>query len=279
MAATPMRYLAEPVTYFKPFHEYDKNNNDQLARPYTAELPNNDPLVIRYNTLAAQHIDYTKILPRRVGEKVVRNDRNAELVLIKEVHSLLAAPGLVQVLNAPTVVISRNPIYVVDSLLAYQSIDVPIWRAEYNYVNDKCFLHSLYGESQADTIFQALHEYPDDGIDRTNTIMGKALTVAIISSVLKRLADTSRLVKHVAYEELCLAPMSLYQECAKHLGIEMGEQGKAFLKETLQARSGKVHPTKTVHKDSRTQSTRPMKALTETEIDMLRELLSDCQLN
>jgi len=275
-AQQPICYLQEPLTYARPFYAFS-DRHDRLALPPMARMSKGHPLAILCRDVARLRNDYGRLLGRYAAQKVIRNDCDAELVLIKEVHALLAAPALTAALDAKAVAISRHPVYVVDSLLSYQDLSVGIWRNEQRLVRDGAFLASVAG-ALADRVRDALDRFPDDGVNRTNTIVGKALTTALISKHLELAADRSPDILHLAYRDLCRNPLEGFSRAARHLDLTLGERGSRFIAETTSPRADDDHPTQTVHKDTSNQAHRPLKSLTREEADLICRVLSDLDL-
>lgn len=275
-AQQPIRYLQEPLTYARPFYAFC-HRNDRLALPPLERMSRGHPLAILCRDIAQSRTDYASMLGHYAERKVIRNDSDAELMLIKEVHALLAAPALTAAMNAKAVVVSRDPVYVVDSLFSYQDLSVGIWRNEHRLVQNDEFLTTIMGPF-AGKVRDALRRYPDDGVDRRSTIVGKALTTALISRHLRWAAERSPDILHIAYDKLCEDPLLGFSRAAQHLDIVLGDRGNRFIQETILPRPGDDHPTQTVHKDTRGQASRPFKSLTDEEASFVDRILSDLGL-
>lgn len=275
-AQQPICYLQEPFTYARPFYAFS-DRHDRLALPPVARMSKRHPLAVLCRDVARPRHDFSRMLGRYAEQKVIRNDPDADLVLIKEVHALLAAPTLTSTLDAKAVTISRHPVYVVDSLFDYQDLSVSIWRSEQGLVRDDAFLAVVAGDN-AGRVRDALDRYPDDGVNRENTIIGKALTTALISKHLKLAAERSPDILHLTYDDLCKNPHDEFARAASHLDLTLGERGDRFIRETTSLRAGDHHPTRTVHKDTGNQTSRPLKSLTRDEADRICRLLTDLDL-
>jgi len=229
-----------------------------------------------YKSTTYTNIKQDLFLPNYYERKIRRNDSNFEFVLHKEVHALLATEGLIKALKCPIVLITRNPIYVLDSLLTYKDISVPLWRNEAKYITQSNFLSRFFPDKKGE-IIENITKYPDDGVNRTSVIVAKTLTIAIINRMLQTLADKYNNVKHIYYEDLILDPITLFSESAKFFNLDFNEKAKAYLKKTLKAKDEEFDHT-SIYRNTCKQRNRPFIGIYEDEVELVSGVLKECDL-
>lgn len=271
---SPIRYCHEFLTYVRPKYFFSKKN-DYTATPYFPELAAFDPLVKLYKYTTLQNVDWEKLMPKYSSRQIHRDDADFKFVLHKEVHALLATEGLLSQLKCPAIVITRNPIYNVDSLFNYQPLSSIIWRNEAEYIKDPLFLERFVPENKK-ILTGILEKYPDDGKNRTNVIISKIVTVASINKMLRTISAEYDNIMHIEYENLCKQPKKLFKECADFLEFEFGTQAQNNLDRTLIAKE-KSNPM-SICRDSQSQADRKLYFLSPEEVDLARKIITECDL-
>ncbi|MFZ5759348.1 MAG: hypothetical protein ACOY32_06950 [Thermodesulfobacteriota bacterium] len=269
-SATPLRYCHEIITYARPAY-YFSRTYDYVACPYRTELADDDPLVLYYALTTHPDLNWQSFLGARYPRQVRRDDDNFTYALHKEVHALLATEGLVKKFQCPTIVITRNPLYNIDSLFSYQDISSIIWRNEAQYIKDPLFLQNYFPDN-GDKIIEQLEKHPDNGFNRHDVLVSKTITVAVINAMLRQLGDRSPWVSHVAYERLCDNPLDIFHECAVFLGLRFDDQTRTLLAETMMKQDDRLDPM-SVHRDTKMQQSRPFRFLTPEEARVLQSIL------
>lgn len=271
-----MRYVHEALPHMRQKYR-PSAGGDPNAMPYSSELSADHPLVSIARILTVPDLPEDMFLSKYADRKVPRNDKDFQVVLHKEVHALLASEGLVKELRCPTLVITRDPIYSVDSLLSYQGLESPYLRHESVYIQETTFLWNAFS-CDAHAVFEYLQRFPDDGVHRQNVETAKVLTAAIINAVLSRLADRFSNVMRVRYEDLILDPVARFNEIAVFFGLEFGPHAQRQLEKTLSSRNEEaVHYS--IFRDTRKQLNRPLKWITEDSIERIRAVLEECRLS
>lgn len=261
-ADNPMRFLIEPLYGMENVPVFSQGY-DQTALPYLPKLEENHPLLKYYEGWANPNWS-GEMLP----EKLIRDDRDFSVCLIKEVHSLLATEGLLKALRCPTIFITRNPLYVVDSLFATVGLDAPIWYHESHYIQDFTFLSCFCEGERLLVLNRFTHRYESN---REWMITRKALTVTLLNRMLTALSDEFEHAMHIQYEELCRQPKQEFMRAFGFLGLEMGEEAKRFLKETQSVKD--AGDPYSIYRDTASQVNRPLKFLTEKEAVMVQKVL------
>lgn len=220
---TPLRFVSEHLYKYRPVLKFS-NHYERTAIPYTQYLGYNHPLVNAYRTLLIKEPDFNR--HNILQDTLLRNDQNWEYCLVKEVHSLLATEALLDMFNCKSVLIVRDPVYCVDSLLYRDGGSSSYLLAEENHIFGK-----------------------------TNTsIELRIKTAQYLNNMLKDIANRYSSVFLVEYEKLCNNPFHIFGAVAEHLGLEWSNSCAEFLKETMQYRVDS-----TVYRDTRIQANRPLK--------------------
>lgn len=271
---TPLRYVQEAFPHMRTKYIAEKTN-DPLALPYIKNLSANHPFIIINKALSSKSLNENFFLEDYYKRKMPRADKNYDVVIHKEVHALLAAEGFINSLNCPVITISRNPVYVIDSLMAYQDLTSPIWRNEQKYIKDDVFLDEFFPFNKQE-IKHCIDSYPDDGRTYLNVIVGKAITVAVINKYLQSLAERYHTVKHVTYEDLCTNTENIFAELANFFSISFKETAQQFLKSTQEGNEINIHSS--IFKDTKEQANRVFKSITTKEEKIIKDVLNRCRL-
>jgi len=273
--STPLRYCHEILTYVNPFYYFSKKN-DFVANRYFDKCDADNPLVKIYSATSSKKINLDKFLPKRTRQ-IKRNDQNFEFVLHKEVHALLATEALVSFFKTPFLLITRNPAYVVDSLFDYHPLNSVIWRNESEYIKDPVFLNRFFPDS-GQRIIEMLSKYPDDGMNRENTIIAKAITVGVINKMLYSISKKYENVMYIKYEELCKNPFGVYEQIFNFFGFDFGEKARQSIANTTKAKDEKYDPM-SICRNSGEQVERKLKSLTDEEFKKVSNILSELGLS
>jgi len=267
----PIRFFQEPLSHLRPEILFSEHY-DHTAIRYQPSLPEKHPLIYAYRALTIRDHDLSTL---GVRKHPLRDDQEWQYCLVKEVHSLLAAEALLDRLRCPTVFITRDPIYVVDSLLSFRGLHAPIWRNEYGYIADAAFLARYFPDSG--NVIQRYCVNDNTLASREQLILSKILTVAVINRMLQILAKDLDFVCHIRYEELCRIPDELFPKAAGFLSLEMNAQTFDWLDSTQRAIEGENDPY-SVFRDTTRQVTRPLRFLSNAEAEDMRNVLAECSL-
>lgn len=265
-------FLNEPLHPFKirlPFI----SKWDHTAVAYARQLDPKSPLLLLYHLLSNPEGAWRRYLSSKI---IVRDDPEPEYTLIKEVHSLLATEALLNGLHCPAVLITRNPVYVVDSLLSIRGLQAPIWRTESAYVVLPEFMER-FGFSRKDRIIKTLSKFKDRPDNRTGVIMAKTVTVAMINNMLEQLAKAYPNTVHIRYEDLCASPVKSFEALAEFLMLEKGPDFLAFVNQSQENDQCPADPY-SVFRNTREQLIRPFKFLTLEEVKRTMDTLDACNL-
>jgi hypothetical protein len=200
--STPITFYNEPLHSFKyklPFNQTD----EYTACGYYEKLDEKNPLAVLYRLFSSKAFNFKKY---NISKKQIRNDAVSKYILIKEVHSLLATEGLINFFDCNAVCITRNPLYVVDSLFSFTDINTVLWTYELAYFKNNKNFFKRFKFPNPDFLHRVLHEYDSSNGKRIDIIILKILTVAIINHMLKVFAEENKKTIHITYENLCLNP-------------------------------------------------------------------------
>jgi len=271
-SGTRLRFFNEPLFHIQPKLPFS-NKFDHTALPYCPAIDSTHPLAMAYAGLALPHIDWAHHLPDGI---LLRDDKDFSVCLIKEVHSLLATEALLKYLQSPCLVITRNPVYVIDSLLAVSGVGAPVYKNEACYINDKVFLNR-YLPGAASRIQGYLDANDVQSKDIMQVAISKALTVGVMNRMLEIIAEESPCVLHIRYEHLCETPFEIFSRASRFLSLDFDLEMQKFLSETQSVKESEKSPY-SVFRDTTRQLNRPMKVLSETQRDEILNILADCGL-
>lgn len=266
---TPLRYLKEPLFHLTPSLRFARTL-DHTALGHTPELAGDHPLARAYGLLASPSWPIGLL---RAPECKQRDDPDWELCLVKEVHSLLATPGLLRQLGCRCLVLVRNPVHVVDSLLAAQGLGTIYLGNEARYVRKGEFLHRLE-PANAEAVRAAFERADDAAHPRLRTVGEKLLTAALVQRSLAETARELACARLLDYESLCRSPARTFREAAEFLSLEWSAEVDEFLATTGSAGgdSNESNPY-SVLRDTAHQLQRPMRFLSPDEVAWCEELL------
>jgi hypothetical protein len=128
----PLRFYLEPLFHIEPplsFHETE----DHTAVGY-GDIGPSHPLLLAYRLVTHRQFDGRQVKVMR------RDDVGWELCLVKEVHALLGTEGLLRAWKTPALFILRDPVYVIDSLFAAQTLQTHYLGHEVEAVQAPAFL-------------------------------------------------------------------------------------------------------------------------------------------
>ncbi|NVM22267.1 MAG: sulfotransferase [Desulfobacterales bacterium] len=271
-STTPLRFFNEPLHPFRPKLPFS-NKYDHTAVPYCRSLGDDHPLVRVYKCLTLSDYDWDRLLP---GKIICRDDRKFSFCLVKEVHALLATEALLKKLQCATLFITRDPVYVVDSLLSFRRLNAPIWQNESRYVRDGSFLVRYFPE-EAYRIQKYYGKNARTFNKKKRIIMNKMLTVGIINKMLSSLADELDFVCHIRYEELCEDPEKIFKKAADFLSLDMEAGMLDYLSSTQKKNERDIGPY-SIYRDTSQQLRRPLRFISDTEAEMGRTMLLECAL-
>ncbi len=271
--SSPIRYFMEGLQYIKPLLQFTPVD-DRLSISYHPELNLSHPLTKAYKAFLATNKGLDAL---NLTSCTHRNDLDYHYCLTKQVHSILATDGLLKVLNTKAILLVRDPVYVVDSLLSRDHLKSYSLTNEWKYIQDEDFLNEFHPTRKKELLktFKALNGiFPN----RYTIILRKVFTVALINEMLVQLAEKYRsLCLLVRYEKLLENPEEIFESCAKHFGLNWDEQIVSFLEKTT--RNKNDNSTRMpIFRDQKAQHNRPFKFITDQETKKIRAFLTNLDL-
>jgi hypothetical protein len=245
-AATPMRFISEPFHGLKVQVSPERLDTNCALPGEAARIA-----FLRDAILGlGENLDGIRD-DRRV--KIERDDAGADVLLIKEVHSLLAFPEIVRGMNHRTVVITRDTARVLDSyLVRYKGGNDKYLVQEHAYLAQYLGGH---GVSLVPLLDKALREVPGSVKSylrrprwMTSVSLRTASTMEVIRHFLAAWAKADESVIRVVYEDLCVDPPGEMKEIYDFLGLESTDESVRKVSQMTTGNSTEYYAT---DKDSR----------------------------
>ena len=259
----PGRCLSEPLFHMTPRLPFHRAG-DHTAVPYEA-MPPRHPLRRAYELLAHRQFDPVGL------HGVARDEPGWEICLVKEVHALLGAEGLLRAWGAPVVFILRDPVYVLDSLLAAQTLRTIYLDHEVEAVREPAFLRR-FAPGREEAVRRAFARTARQE-SRPQIIQRKVLCVQLLQEMFAVLAREFPSAKTWRYEQCCQTPEASFRAIAAALSLPWDEALARGLAETTQA-DATSHQPYSVVRDTAQQTDRPLKFLTGAEAALCRDALA-----
>jgi len=222
-----VRTISEPLFRIYPEITLSKiESATRLATDYVTILPPTHPLILAYTVLTMK--DFPRKIQaklgllsrRREGDnaliqslRVLAAPKDAQAYLIKETHSLLATEALLHHFQCPTVLLIRNPVYAVDSLLRAFG-DTTYLTGEYQYIQNSPTFGTRF--LKHNTPFLNFFTLP---FSKT-IILEKLLTVYCIQAMFKQLAVECPNTLLIRYEDACRDPYAIFRAVSAFFGLE-----------------------------------------------------------
>lgn len=265
---TPIRFFMEGLYFVKPKLRFSAFG-DFTAIQYSDTLPENNSLLRTYRSLLAQQYDWSAL---GVNNHLQRNDSDWQLCVVKEVHSLLATEALLTYFNCPTVFVTRNPIYLIDSLFARDGLHTIYLCHESRWVFKTDFINRFAPEHSND--IESALQYVSKLEARQQIVLYKLLSVALIQLMFNKLLIYYPNTYLVSYEELCQNHQTVFPSLAKFLGLSWNLKMKLFLMKTGHSDNKKITEKYPVFKDSSKNIYREFKFLNSAEVNLCQKILN-----
>jgi hypothetical protein len=266
---TPIRFFMEGLYFVKPKLKFSEFG-DFTAIHYSATLPENNSLLRIYRSFLAQQYYWSAL---GVNKHLQRNDSDWQLCVVKEVHSLLATEALLTYFNCPTVFVTRNPIYLIDSLFARDGLHTIYLCHESRWVFKTNFIKRFAPEHSKD-IKRALQKVSKLEA-RQQIVLYKLLSVALIQLMFNKLFRYFPNICLVSYEDLCQNPQTLFPYLADFLGLNWDQKMQSFLMNTGNPKKVNTTEKYPVFKDTSKNSYREFQFLNSDEVSLCQKILND----
>ncbi|MBL4710660.1 MAG: sulfotransferase domain-containing protein [Flavobacteriales bacterium] len=278
-------FFNEPLFHIHPPLPFGKSTNqtpyflrdDHSSAPYTRYFSKEHALYCVYQSLLSPCFNGSKLLHEAERDIMQLNPQASGKILIKEVHALMASEALVSSWKGPIIMTTRNPVFAVDSLLHYRTPKAHMWRKEAQHICEDSFLQRFFPDKSV-VIKSYFKQHIDDGQSRSNVIMSKVLTVAIINHMLHTLAKENKGVYFIQYEDLCRSPEVNFTQIAKFCKLQMGSTMKDFIRKSSTTDLINDPTPYSLLRNSADMLIRPLKFIKESELKNINSMLKTCDL-
>jgi hypothetical protein len=260
----PCRFSNEPLFHIKPplpFH----CRGDHTAMRYDGET-DPGPLLAAYQLAMHPEFDGGG-LP---GNE--REDANWEICLIKEVHALLGSEALLRAWKVPVIFILRDPMYIIDSLFAAQTIDTTYMDHEVVSVRGEAFLDRFAGGAR-EAVRQALAENAGRQ-HRGRVLLDKLICAQLLQRMFTTLALEFPQAKAFAYEDFCVKPAETFAAAALALNMPWDATMASYLRNTMKANETAAADPYAVQRDTAAQKDRAFRFLKPEEVALCRSTIA-----
>lgn len=264
---TPLRYLGEPLFHFSPSLMFS-SRGDHTAINSCAATSMLNRLKTVYRLLGSKRVRYSKYYS---DEFLIRDDKNFDHTLIKEVHSLLQTEFLVDKLKCPTILVYRDPMYVIDSLFDAQTLDTLYLNNEFTYMLNPIFYRHHF-QDEAEVLMQCTIKIDSLEEGRLKEILKKFFSVSLINRMFKEIARSREYVRIVKYENLCLRPDDIFLELSNFFGFQY-EAGDSHFSE-IQSNAS-ASSTYSVNRNTKKQIARHYRFLKSADVSFVENFLND----
>lgn len=272
-SAGQLRYFEEPLHHIKPPLSFANVHSHTDIRFYK-ELPDAHRLVFAYKLLTLQDYDWNHLGLQR---SLRRNDKNYKFCLVKEVHSLLATEALLDKIQVPAIIVTRNPLYIVDSLFDAQTLS-SIYLTYHNklILQNPNFFKQYFPEigDKIRSVFSKIAGLPDS---RRKNVQQRILTVSVMTKMLECVVKRSKRIRLIRYEEICRSPEKSFSDMAAFLGLNWSKNSLNALSDTINYKGERNHYS--VKRNTQKQIHRPFRFLTQDEVEEAKEMLKHCRLD
>jgi len=222
-----------------------------MAAKYTPILGRWNPLRLIYGVFSSRET------PSGLFEEGFYHliNPDASHVLIKEVHGLLAAEAMVKHFDAKFILINRNPLAIVDSLIVAQTVDTVYFVHEYQYMKNRQFLDTYFANTKEQILLT--FSYIDQIASRDLRIISEKLfALYLLRHFFQRIAERyPQKVILKDYEQVIMNPDQEVSHLADFVGLPLQEDAHIFEKD-----NHKEHHYSTA-RDTRSQLNKPLKKI------------------
>jgi hypothetical protein len=263
--ALPCRFSSEPLFHIKPLLPYHKTG-DHTAMPYDR---NDDasPLLSAYQLVAHRQFDGAA-LP---GNE--RNDPDWTICLVKEVHALMGTEALLRAWKIPVVFVLRDPIYIIDSLFAAQTLETIYMDHDIPAVQQDAFLDRFAAGGQA--AFRKAFADNLNAPHRRRIMIDKLVCAHLLQKMFLALAREYPHARAFPYEDFCERPVETFLAAAAALGMPWDEKMAAALQKTMKGDAAAAADPYAVQRNTSAQKDREFMFLSPEEVELCRATLKN----
>lgn len=265
-----VRALSEPLHHLRPPITIS-DSPDRVACNYAERLPARHALLRAYADLSADRLPTI----HRPSGALLCNAEQPERVLIKEVHALLATPAILHATRAKAVVLTRDPLRVVDSIFNCQGYESPYLHHEFSACGDSHLLSRIGTPTQTMRRLSLWREIDGNRDAQQRRMIAAVWAAAIVQRLLQVTAEQSPgRVMAIAYEQAIGDPQAVFAQAAEHLGLQFGDAARGFCEQT-QSRDESQDP----YSIYRARASQPdWRVLTDAQRAILTAILEEAEL-
>jgi len=260
--STPSRFVTELCPGIR----------DRIASPLFAIAPGDAESLSRVREALAELASGKNPFPPDQSWRLERDDPDAQVVIVKDVHSLLAWPAIVEGLRDwRALVITRETPRVLDSHFRGSTP----WRylvEEYAYLTRQ--LDAPGGDARIARVAAELPDAAADYLRRPRLLtrgwLRQALATEFLARFLRRWAAEDPRVSHVEFEALCRDPLSEATRLLEFLELDQDDGTLESIRRTTSGSSQGYYAT---DKDSRSVLEQPYRVLGTRQLRRLARLL------
>ena len=171
----------------------------------------------------------------------------------------------------PVVFILRDPVYIIDSLFAAQTLETIYMDHELAAVQERVFLDRFAGAAQ-DAIKKALADNARSP-HRRRIMVDKLICAQLLQRMFLTLAKEFPHARTFAYEDFCEKPAETFPAAARALSISWDETMAACLQKTMQEDAAAAADPYAVQRNTAAQKGREFKFLLPDEVALCRATL------
>lgn len=155
-------------------------------------------------------------------KKTLRNDNNCKYYLIKEVHALMATEFLVKNLSCPVLLIQREIITLIDSIMDHTGIELNYFRSEFESLQETKFLEDFFPHKM-EIIVDIIGEIEQETDARKKSIYMKALVAYLFQEMFEIINIKYGNVMLVKYDDLIKDRDEYFSKISKFFKFEYQE--------------------------------------------------------
>lgn len=269
LSSSKLKMLIEPFSKLKYPLSPDKRDMNYVS-------PKNYAKIKKVNKKIAD-LTYKneEIEKNLINDTVYREDNQYNFFIMKEVHSLLTFPKILENENCKIIIIIRNTPKTCDSFFARNlfKFQMKYFVEEYKYIR-KALTKNIdvhkYLKSSINNINKNMKSYIKKPIIFTKRIYRHAITIEIIKNFLVNWSNNDNRVKIVSFEDLCLKKIEVIKDIYNFTNLNYNHNTIKKIKNTTQ---GNEKDTYSIKKDSKKIISRDYKYLNDKQVEFINKLI------
>lgn len=268
LSPTPMRFISEAITCLDEPISPDKVDTNFIG-------PTDRERITKVRETFPCMEKQLNIFKPKMRSMIERDDPDAQYLLIKEVHALLAFPQILADVDCRVVVITRETSRVLDSYLVLKDnfrYLVEEYRFLADYASGRIAEQFPLLDAALKRVSPAVVRYLKRPTWMTTRLRRIACTMEVIRHFLLAWAEQDERVIAVQHDELSLEPVAAMERVFAHLDLDYDGQAE---NQILQMTTGESIEYYATDKNSRMILTQPYRILTPAELRWVAGFVSD----